>query len=81
MFLRILLFSLLAYFVYKLVVGLIIPVFKTTRKMRKDFNEIKSRMNSIMEDQQQEKSSQFKSKEPPETKSKPKDYIDFEEIK
>ena len=81
MFLRILLFSLLAYFIYKMVVGLIIPVFKTTRKMRKEFNEIKSRMNSFTNDQHQEKKGQFKSKEPPATQSKPKDYIDFEEIK
>lgn len=81
MFWRILLFTLLAYFLYKLIVGLIIPVFKTTRKMRKDFNEIKGRMNSFMNEQQQQNNSSFKPKEPPVTQNKSKDYIDFEEIK
>ena len=49
--------------------------------MRKDFNDIKNRMNEFINDPQQNKNSQYNSKETSATKSKPKDYIDFEEVK
>ena len=78
---RILLYSILFYFLYQLVVGLIIPVFKTTRRMRKDFNDIKTRMNEFMNDPQQNENKQYSSKEHSETKNKSEDYIDFEELK
>ena len=78
---RILLYGILFYFIYQLLVGLIIPVFKTTRRMRKDFNDIKNRMNEFINDPQQNKNSQYNSKETSATKSKSEDYIDFEEVK
>ena len=78
---RILLYSFLIYLLYKLVFKFIIPVFKTTRKIKKDFKEMQSRMNLFMNNQQEEKKQQTPPGEPSTTKRKPGDYIDFEEIK
>ena len=49
--------------------------------MRKDFNDIKNRMNEFTNDQKQNKNSQYSSNEPSATKIKSEDYIDFEELK
>lgn len=78
---RILLYGILFYFLYQLVIGLIIPIFKTTRRMRKDFHDIKNRMNEFMNDPLQKKNSESHSNEPSARKGKSEDYIDFEEVK
>ncbi len=77
--LKYLLYALLIWFLYKFIFGFIIPVYKTTREVKKKFRE--------MHDQMQERAnpnSQFTQKPatPPTAEKKPSgDYIDFEEIK
>jgi Sec-independent protein translocase protein TatA len=70
------LFAILIYVLYQFIFNLVIPVYQTTRKIKKGFSEMNNRMN----EQHQQYSSQTTSKE---TKPKVKagDYIDFEEMK
>jgi hypothetical protein len=74
---RIILIILIAYIVYKLVFHFLIPLFNTTRKIKKDFREMHDKMNEFMK-KQQEPPAKSKESSP---KSKAGDYIDFEEIK
>jgi hypothetical protein len=60
---------------YQFIFKLVIPVYHTTRKIKKGFREMKTHM-----DQQQQHSSQ----PPPQnsgSKTKAGDYIEFEEVK
>ncbi len=76
--LRILFYGLLIYLAYKVIFDLIIPVYKTTKKIKKGMREMDSRSNEQMKQQAgyQKKSSPSTSK-----KETIDDYIDFEEIK
>ncbi|MFI5133055.1 MAG: hypothetical protein ACHQEB_01905 [Chitinophagales bacterium] len=76
---RILLYFFLAYLAYKIIFGFIIPVYRTTRQVKKGFREMQQRMSEQMNAQQNysaQPSSQTSSQ-----KERPEDYIDFEEIK
>ena len=68
------LFAILIYVLYQFIFNLVIPVYQTTRKIKKGIREMNIRMN------QQQPSHQSS---PPVSGSKPKagDYIDFEEVK
>jgi Sec-independent protein translocase protein TatA len=79
MFLRILLYVFLAYLLYKIVFGFIIPVYKTTRQVKKGFREMHKRMSEQM-NAQQNYSTQA-APQPSSQNEKKEDYIDFEEIK
>jgi hypothetical protein len=75
-----LLYGLLIWFLYKLIFGFIIPVYRTTKQMKQKFREMHSQM-------QQEQAGQQGFRPEPVT-PRPKnpqpragDYIDFEEIK
>jgi hypothetical protein len=59
---------------YQFIFNLVIPVYQTTRKIKKGFNEMNARMN------EQQQSSQPTSQAPG-SKVKAGDYIDFEEVK
>ena len=76
---RILLYALLAWFLYKLVFGFIIPVYRTTRLMKKKFRE----MHEYAQEQQMKQQGFNQSSAPPKStvKTRGEDYIDFEEIK
>jgi hypothetical protein len=68
-----------AWFLYKFIFGFIIPVYRTTRQMKKKFREMHDRMQD-----QQVNPSDFAQKEAPPkqtAKSTGGDYIDFEELK
>ena len=77
--LRYLFFAFLIYLAYRLVFHFIIPVYKTTRQVKRQFREMHSRMQDNM------------SQEPPHQqpatpatenrKQQAGDYIDFEELK
>jgi hypothetical protein len=73
---RILLYAFLAWVLYKLVFHFIIPVYITTRRMKKKFREMQEQMQGRQPNDYPQQ---------PEQKSKPKtaagDYIDFEEVK
>jgi Sec-independent protein translocase protein TatA len=64
--------------VYRLVFHLIIPVYKTTRKIKKGFREMQSRMEEQMK---QQGHTPHPSQAKPEPRKKASDYIDFEEVK
>jgi len=78
--LKILLYALLAWFLYNLVFKFIIPIYKTTRQMKEKFNEMQNRMQDQVNEQQD-----FGKRTSADTKASSKvskeDYIDFEEIR
>lgn len=84
MILRFVLFTLAFYFLYKLVFGLIVPIFRTTRTIRRQFGDMQQRMQDQVNATQNGYSGQRPAEPPPskETQKSPKgDYIDFEEVK
>ena len=76
---RFILYALLAWFLYNLVFRFIIPVYKTTRQVKKKFREMNDQM------QQEQFQQQGFNQQPTPQKSSPtqrnEDYIDFEEVK
>jgi hypothetical protein len=82
MILRVLLYAFLIYLLYKLVFDLIIPVYTATKKIKKGFGEMHSRMQEEMNKQSSEPSQpQPAGPTKPASPKKASDYIDFEEIK
>jgi hypothetical protein len=76
MILRFLFYAFLLYMAYKLVANLIIPVYRTTKRVRKGFREMQERM------QQNGETGETTPKQAPvQEQSRVGDYIDFEEIK
>ena len=83
------LFAILIYIAYQFIFNLVIPVYRTSRKIRKGFREMSARMNwsdgqPPMEAYQSSVNKQnfatSVSQKPADKKSSD-DYIDFEEIK
>ena len=72
------LFAVLAYILYQFIFKLVIPVYLASRKIKKGFREMQSRMQEQMKEQGY--SPQSSATEPPK-KTKAGDYIEFEEIK
>jgi hypothetical protein len=70
---------LLLYILYKLIFDFIIPVYQTTRRVKKQFGEMNAKMQEKMNafNQQQNAQQPKPKQEPVETG----DYIDYEEIK
>ena len=78
MILRFLFFAFLFYLAYKLVFDLIIPIYRTTRQVKRGIREMKERMGQTPGPFQEQPQSQTR----PETNKNNKgDYIEFEEIK
>ncbi|MCR6722191.1 MAG: hypothetical protein NVV59_18310 [Chitinophagaceae bacterium] len=76
------LYALLAWFLYKLIFGFIIPVYRASRQMRKQFREVQERMQQqFQQQQQQQASAQSRQQSSSAAKAPAGDYIDFEEIK
>ena len=74
---------LLIYILYKLVFDFIIPIYQTTRRVKRQFGEMNAKMQEQMNadryrDNQQQNSPSSKSKQEPVNKE---EYIDYEEIK
>ena len=77
--LRYLFFAFLIYLAYRLVFHFIIPVYKTTRQVKKQFREMHNRMQDNVSQQQP-----YQQAATPATENKKQqagDYIDFEELK
>jgi len=77
--LRYLFYAFLIYLAYRLVFHFIIPIYKTTRQVKKQFREMHSRMQDNMSQQQPQQQPVT-----PATENKNQqagDYIDFEELK
>ena len=80
------LYAILGWFLFNLVFRIIIPVYRTTRKMKKKFREMSARMNHSdgqAQMQQEEMRQQgFNQQSSQKTSPAPAgDYIDFEEVK
>jgi len=84
---RFILYALGFYILYKLVFDLVIPIFRTTQKIRQQFGDMQQHMQDQMNAQQENYHSPGNAapnppKKPSEkTSSKAGDYIDFEEVK
>ena len=77
--LRYLFFAFLIYLAYRLVFHFIIPIYKTTRQVKKQFHEMHSRMQDTMSQHRP-----YQQSPTPATENKKQqagDYIDFEELK
>lgn len=66
----------LIYIFYKLIFEFIIPVYQSTKKIKKQFGEMQSKMQQDMNTY-----SKKQANEPKPEKMKEGDYIEFEEIK
>lgn len=73
------LYAILAYILYQFIFKLVIPVYLASRKIKKGFREMQSRMQEQM--QQQQGFTAQPSPSNPAPKTKAGDYIDFEEVK
>ena len=78
MILRFLFFAFLVYLLYKFLFGFVIPIYRTTREVKRNFRHMQDQMNrqappGAPGDYQQTTTTS--------KKEKPGDYIDFEEIK
>jgi len=77
--LRYLFYAFLIYLAYRLIFHFIIPIYKTTRQVKKQFREMHSRMEDQMN--QQEANQQTMPPKQEDKKAPAGDYIDFEEVK
>jgi Sec-independent protein translocase protein TatA len=76
--LRYLFYAFLIFLAYRFVFHFIIPVYKTTRQVKKQFRDMHNRMQEQMNRQQ---ASQQTAQQPDQKKTQSGDYIDFEEVK
>ena len=72
MILRFLFYAFLIYLAFRLLFNFILPVYRTTKQVKKGFREMHERMNQAAGQQQPQKA---------EEKPKAGEYIDFEEVK
>jgi hypothetical protein len=72
--LRYILLGFTIYFAYRFIVGFVVPVYKTTKQVKKQFN-------AMREQQEQYTQSPTPGPEKKSTRANKNDYIDFEEIK
>lgn len=77
---KFLFYCFLAYILYQLVFKFIIPIYRTTRQVKKGFRQMQEQMNQYTQQQQQ----YYHNQQPPVQEEKSKgvagDYIEFEEI-
>ena len=79
---RFVLYLILAYILYQVIFKLVIPVYLTTRKIKKGFREMQEKMQQQAGGQQPANGFNAKPKSSASTPSpKAGDYIDFEEVK
>ena len=71
----------LIYILYKLIFEFIIPVFQTTKQVRKQFGEMQNKMQDQMNTLKKQQATAKTTTPPPTAKPKPEEYIDYEEVK
>ena len=79
--LRILFELFVLYMVYKLVFDFIIPVYRTTKQVKKQFGDMSAQMQEKMNQQQKAYSNSSSPVKEQKTTSTKDDYIEFEEVK
>jgi Sec-independent protein translocase protein TatA len=77
--LRYLFYAFLIYLTYRLIFHFIIPIYKTTKQVKKQFREMHSRMEDNINQQQANQQTVPPTQE--DKKAQAGDYIDFEEVK
>ena len=77
--LRYLFYAFLIYLAYRLIFHFIIPIYKTTKQVKKQFREMHSQMEDHIN--QQEVNQQTMPPKQEDKKAQAGDYIDFEEVK
>lgn len=70
---------LLIYILYKLIFNFIIPIYQTTKQVKKQFGEMNAKMQEKMNAYNQQQSAQ--SPQPKQETVNKEEYIDYEEIK
>ena len=78
MILSFLFFAFLAYLLFRLVFDFVLPIYRTTKKVKRTFREMNERMNG---QNKAASTSHQEASEPSKKKSPLGDYIDFEEVK
>ena len=72
----------LIYILYRLIFDFIIPIYHTTKKVKKQFGEMHNKMQDQMNAfNKQQASHSYREKTPSPEAVKKEDYIDYEEIK
>ena len=70
------------YILYKLIFDFILPVAKTTKQVKKQFNDMSQQMQKKMNQQQDaQQQTNYSSNKSTAPKSNSDDYIDFEDVK
>jgi sortase (surface protein transpeptidase) len=72
-------YAILIYLAYRLVFHFIIPIYKTSKQVKKQFREMHQRMQD--QANQQQSYQQTSTPQPEPKKQQSGDYIDFEELK
>ena len=70
---RIFFLAIVIYLLYRLIFELIIPIFTTTKHIRKQFNNMQDNANASVKKREEEQASK--------SKTRVGEYIEFEEIK
>ncbi len=73
----------LLYILYKLIFDFIIPIYRTTKQVKRQFGEMNAKMQEQMNSDSY-RNNQQQNQQPPKAKqetAKKEDYIDYEEIK
>lgn len=68
----------LAYLLYNVIFKFVLPIYRTTKRMKSSFNDMQTRMQG---DTQQMNGTAQKKQKAPEPKVRKDEYIDFEEVK
>ena len=71
----------LLYLLYKLIFDFIIPIYRTSKKVKKQFGEMHSKMQEQMNQYNRQNSPQAKTAASAKPEKKKEEYIDYEEIK
>jgi hypothetical protein len=81
MLVKYLFYAFLIYLAFKLVFNLIIPVYRTTKKVKRGFREMQNKMQEHARQYEQQQQAHTQNIKPQATQTKTGDYIEFEEIK
>ncbi|ATL46490.1 hypothetical protein COR50_04480 [Chitinophaga caeni] len=86
--LKLLFYIFIGWLLYKLVFDFILPIYSSTKQIRRQMNDVQDRMHQAYREQQQQQQQQYynnqaqqQSSNPSKPNSEKGDYIDFEEVK
>jgi hypothetical protein len=79
--LKIIFYTFIFWLLYKLIFDFIIPVYQSTKQVRRQMGDIQERMRQQFEQQQQQSAEPQRPQNTTAKKADKSDYLDFEEIK